>query len=224
MRNFCRCAAVSLIFAVLTVYSPGAQAQRKSKSTAQTLITGIRFDKPNNEFFGTLYATINGAERKIADAAIDAWIIEKGRNLVYSKRDGAGGFEGEGESLRVFNAQTRKTRKVMSEYYAVNGLTEVRTMSGKTALIVKMSDGGLGALYLAVVDPSRGEVFFRRWAKLLSRKGDIIKIGYYREEVDWVALDENENAKIRPYKTETFNLSAILKRPVIINKSDRAQE
>lgn len=224
MRYLCKFMAISLLAGMLTVYQPGAQARRKSNFGAQTLITSIRWDKPNNEFFGPLYATINGAETKIADAAIDAWIIEKGRNLVYSMRDGAGGFEGEGESLRIYNAQTRKTRKIMSQYYAVNGLTEVSTVGGKTALIVKMSDGGLGALYLAVVDPSRGEVFFRKWAKLLSRKGDIIKIGFYREGDDWIALDENENAKVRPYKTETHNLSTILKRPVIINKNDRPQE
>jgi hypothetical protein len=195
---------------------------QQTGNTTQALITSFRLDKPNNEFFGTLYATINGAEIKVAEVAIDAWIIEQGRNLVYSMRDGAGGFENEGESLRVYNARTGKTRKIMSEYYAVHDLTEVKTTRGRTALLVAMTDGGLGAFYLAVVDPSRGEVFFRKWARLLSRKGDIITIGYYRQDDDWTAFyDNQQNPKVRPYKTEKYNLTAILKRRVITNKPNR---
>ena len=224
MQGFFRRMALSLIFIGLMICPSDANAQRTRKPAAQTLISNIRLDKPNNEFFGTLYATINGAETKIADAVIDAWVIEKGRNLVYSTRDGAGGFENEGESLTVYNPQTAKTRKIMSEYYAVHELTEVKTAGGRTALLVNMTDGGLGAFYLSVVDPSRGEVFFKKFARLLSRRGDAIRVGYYREDIDWTQFYDNKNPKIRPYKTENFNLSAILKRPVIVNKQDRPQE
>lgn len=213
--------ALSLIFVGLMCPSD-AYAQRAVMLTqTETLINSIRLDKPNNEFFGTLYATIRGAETKLADAVIDAWVIEKGRNLVYSKREGAGGFENEGESLHVYNPQTRKTRKVMSEYYAVHKITEVKTVSGKTALLVAMTDGGLGVFYLSVVDPSRGEVFFRRFARLLSHKGDVIRIGRYQQDIDWTQFYDNEDAKVRPSKTENYNLSAILKRPVIVNKRNQ---
>ena len=224
MRCFVRSFVISLIGGMLMICSPVSHASGAGQPTAQALITRFRLDKTADQYTGALYATIDGTERKIDDAVIDAWIIEKGRNLVYSKRDGAGGYEDEGESLRVYSARTGKARKVMSEYYAVDDLTEVKTASGKTALLVRLTDGGLGAFYLAVVDPSRGEVFFRPLARLLSRKGDIIRVGRYRQDIEWSEFYQNENAKIRPYKIEQFNLSAILKRPVIYNKRDRPFE
>jgi hypothetical protein len=219
MKGFIKCLLVALIFGAVLGYPSASQAQRRSNSRApQALITSARVEKAPESFSGPVYATMGGKELKIADAAYEAWVIDGGRKVVYSWRDGAGGFEDEGQSLRVYDASTRKTKKVMSEYVIVDSLTEVKTASGKIALIVKMVDGGLGGEYFAVVDPLRGEVFFRNWARLLSRKGDIITLGLYRED-DWHKIMENE--KVRPYKTEKYNLSALLKRRVIYNKRDR---
>ena len=76
--------------------------------------------------------------------------------------------------------------------------------------------------YLAVVDPDeRGEVFFRRWARVVSQEGDdVIVIGYYKEE-DWDKLDADPEAKVSPYKTERRNLNTILRGRVIVNKRER---
>ncbi|MFN2514465.1 MAG: hypothetical protein ABR568_24015, partial [Pyrinomonadaceae bacterium] len=126
---------------------------------------------PSGAFNGPLYVTSGGVETKIADEAIAAWIIRRGQSVVYSGRDGAGGYENEGQSLHIYEPRTGQLRKIMSEYYAIEKVTEVTTSSNKTALLVEMSDGGLGASYVAVVDPDRGEVFFRRWAKIISRQG-----------------------------------------------------
>jgi hypothetical protein len=175
---------------------------------------------PEGVFFGPLYVTIGGKERKIADRAVEARIIQRGRQVVYSGLDGAGGFENEGQSLRIYDARTGKTRKIMAEYYIVTKIREVTTSRNRTALLVEMEDGGLGASYLAVVDPARGEVFFRRWAKIISRRGDIIVIGHYKED-DWDKFMENENAKVTPYKRERQNLNTILRRRVIFKKPDR---
>jgi hypothetical protein len=218
MRGFIRGLLAALVFAVLLGYPSVSQAQRAGNPASQRLITSARVEKAPESFDGPVYVTINGRELKIADAAYEAWVIDGGRKVVYSWRDGAGGFEDEGQSLRVYDAQTRRTRKVMSEYVIVDSVTEVRTASGKIALIVKMVDGGLGGQYFAVVDPLRGEVFYRQWARLLSRKGDTITLGLYREG-DWGEIMENK--KVRPYKTERYNLSALLKRRVIYNKRDR---
>lgn len=220
MKGFFRFILISLVFVALLGYSSNLQAQKAGKPMAQTLISKVRLDKAQDAYTGTLYATINGKEKKVAEPVIEVWVIDGGRRVAYSMRDGAGGFEDEGESLRVYDAQTGKIKKVLSEYYSIDEVTEVKTTNGKIALLVKMSDGGLGADYLAVVDPSRGEVFFKKWVRLLSRQGDIINLGHYRED-DWATFLENKNAKVRPYKTERYNLSSILKRPVIFNKRDR---
>jgi hypothetical protein len=185
---------------------------------AQGIITSARVDKSENEFRGPVYATIGGKETKIADAGVEAWIIQGGRKLVYSGRDGAGGFENEGMSLHIYDAGTARLRKIMSEYVMVDKVTEVTTSTKRSALLVALSDGGLGASYFAVVDPARGEVFFRRWARLLSRKGDVIVLGRYRES-DWEKFAD-ENAKVTPYKKEQYNLNSLLNRPVIQNKRE----
>jgi hypothetical protein len=220
MKGLIKSLAIALIFTALAGYPPDLQAQRTGKPKAQTLIRSARVDK-GTDFYGPVYVTINGRESKIADMAYAVWVIDGGRQVVYSGRDGSGGFENEGQSLRVYNAQTRRTKKVLSEYVGVDDVVEARTTGGKLALIVKMVDGGLGGQYLAVVDPLRGEVFFRKWARLLSRKGDIITLGLYRED-DWEKFGDNEkeNAKVRPYKIERHDLSDILKRRVIFNKRD----
>lgn len=222
MKSFLRVLVTSMILGMLAGYSPNLQAHTANRPAPQTSISKFRLDKPNEDAFsGTLYATINGQEKKIADDVNDAWLINDGRMLVYSRRDGSGGYEDEGQSLRTYDARTGKIKKIMSEYVMVDTVTEVKTSRGKTALLVRMIDGGLGAYYLAVVDPTRGEVFFTKWARVLSRKGDVIRVGYYRQDIDWTAFYQNENPPIRPYKIRSYNLSALLRRPVIYNKRDR---
>jgi hypothetical protein len=185
---------------------------------AQAIITASRVDKSTNQMQGPVYATIGGKETKISDAGVEAWIIQGGRKLVYSGRDGAGGFENEGMSLHIYDARTAKLRKIMSEYFMVDKVSEVTTSTKRSALLVALSDGGLGASYFAVVDPARGEVFFRQWARLLSRKGDVVVLGRYRED-DWEKFAD-ENAKVTPYKKERYNLNSLLNRRVIQNKQE----
>lgn len=224
MKVFFRGLVVAFVFGALAGYPFASQAQDEGRSGATTIVSTARVDKTGGTYHGPVYATINGRERKIADDGIDAWVIDGGRRVVYSGTDGSGGYENEGQSLRVYDARTGKTTKVMSEYVGVDDITEVKTASGKIALLVKLSDGGLGGQYVAVVDPSRGEVFIRQWSRIISRRGDILTLGLYREG-DWESITENENAnesvKVRPYKTERYNLSALLKRRVIVNKRDR---
>jgi hypothetical protein len=209
-----------LILAVvfLMTYAQAASAQPKDPGAAKR-ITNARVDREANAMTGSVYATIGGQERKIAEVGIEVLVIEGGRRMVYSGLDGSGGFENEGQSLYVYDPRTDKERKVMSEYFIVNKITEVTTSRNKTALLVDLTDGGLGASYQAVVDPNRGEVFFRRWAKVISRRGDIIVLGRYKED-DWDKFMENENAKVRPYRTERYNLNTLLRRKVIINKRE----
>jgi hypothetical protein len=209
-----------LILAVvfLMTYAQDASAQPKDPGAAQR-ITNARVDREENAMTGSVYAIIGGQEKKIAEVGIEVLVIEGGRRMVYSGLDGSGGFENEGQSLYVYDARTDKKRKVMSEYFIVNKIIEVTTSRNKTALLVDLTDGGLGASYQAVVDPNRGEVFFRRWSKVISRRGDIIVLGRYKED-DWDKFMENETAKVRPYRTERYNLNTLLGRKVIVNKRE----
>jgi len=178
-------------------------------------VTRVRVEMQG--IYGPLFVTIAGTEKKITDQAQQAWIINGGRHVVYSSSEGAGGFENEGQSLHLYDVDTGNHKRIMSEYFMVQTVKEVVTSRKKRALLVTMEDGGLGASYVAVVDPQRGEVFFRRWARIVAQKGDTIVLGFYREN-DWG--DELEAGKIRPYKREQHNLNSVLLRPVIVNKRE----
>ncbi len=182
-------------------------------------------------FSGKLFIKVNGKKKKIADGAIDAWIVSGGKEIVYSGADGAGGFENEGQSLRIYDAKTGKARKILSEYTGITGLTEAKLSSGATVLLVALADGGLGASYFAVVDPKRGEIFYERFSELTEIKGDKIKLAFYSEEKweriiekrDWNAQNKSAIAKpttIAPDKTRTYDLKEILKNKVIYNKTN----
>jgi hypothetical protein len=200
-----------LIFMTVAEYSYGRPTSEPPQSAARPIASKCRLAAPGSP----LYATIGGQERKIADSALAVWLIDQGRSVVYSAADGAGGYENEGQALHLYDTQTGEQRKIMAEYFVVERVRAVKTRTARTALLVKMRDGGLGALHLAVVDPSRGEVFYKEGADVISRRGESIVVGYYRDE-DWDRIQHK--TKVRPYKTEHFDLSKILEMPVITNE------
>src|SRR5215813_10749929 len=202
---------VVALLIVPTVYV----AAKNDRSSGQRA-TKVRIEM--RDIYGPLFVTIGRTEKKITDQAQQAWIINRGLHVVYSSSDGAGGYENEGQSLHLYDVDTGKQKRIMSHYFMVQTVKEVVTSKNKRSLLVTMEDGGLGASYVAVVDPWRGEVFFRRWARLLANEGDTIVLGFYKEE-DWGEL---EASKVRPYKTERYNLNSLLVRPVIINKKENS--
>lgn len=202
--------AIVVLLIVSAVYVPAKNAQ-----TSEQRVTKVRIAM--RDIYGALFVTIAGTEKKVTDQAQQAWIINGGRHVVYSSSEGAGGFENEGQSLHLYDVYTGNHKRIMSEYFMVETVKEVITSNKKRALLVTMEDGGLGASYVAVIDPLRGEVFFRRWARILANKGDTIVLGFYRE-ADWGELEPGKKA--RPYKRERHNLKSLLRRPVIVNKKE----
>jgi hypothetical protein len=206
MKNYM---VLVVLLIVAAVYVPAVTAQ-----TSEQRATKVRIDM--RDIYGALFVTIAGTEKKVTDEAQQAWIINGGRHVVYSSSKGAGGFENEGQSLHLYDVDTGKHKRILSEYFMVETVKEVITSNKKRALLVTMADGGLGASYVAVVDPLRGEVFFRRWARILADKGDTIVLGFYKEE-DW---GESEISKVQPYRKERHDLKSLLRRPVIVNKKE----
>jgi|SRR5215472_15675520 len=197
-----------------TALANGISAEGAKPSSAQQLpASDVRIESEQNHG-GRLYARIGGKDVRIADHAVAAWLLDNGHKIAYSGADGAGGYENEGQSLRIYEVQTGTHRKVLASYYVIDKVSEVKTRRGKQALLVEMRDGGLGASHLAVVDPRRGEVFMRKQVKLLGRQGDMIVVGYYHE-ADWERMDHD--VAIQPYKTERYDINALLRRGVIQN-------
>lgn len=202
-----------------------------SAQTRQPVATKFRLEQI--EGAGTiahrLYVTVNGQERKVTNQALLAWIIDDGKSVAYSWTDGSGGFENEGQSLRIYDVRTGRIRKILSEYMMIIALTPVRLTTGKLALLIKMGDGGLGGSYFAVVDPKRGEVFYRRWAEVTRVNGDRITLAFYDAE-DWEEInagrsgqEDDPNAvvsttKVKPTKVERHDLKRLVTLPVLKKK------
>lgn len=165
---------------------------------------------------GPLYATIAGSEKKIADAALDAWLIDDGKQVAYSSADGAGGFENEGQALRIFDLSTAKTTKILAESFEIKNVEVARSTQGKTALLVTMEDGGLGASHVAVVDPRRGEVWVQHGARFGAKQKGAISVEWYRD-ADWALLQEKQIVK--PYRVRRYDLDALLVRPITVRNT-----
>jgi hypothetical protein len=165
---------------------------------------------------GPLYLQIDGQNIRIADAAFAAWLLDGGQKIAYSGTDGAGGYENEGQSLYLYDVRAETNRKVLSARFVIDQVTVLKTRQGRQALLVEMRDGGLGASHLAVIDPERGRVWLRQQAKLLSREGDRIVLGRYREQ-DWERM--TGDTAVQPYQRERYDVNALLKRPTILPPS-----
>jgi hypothetical protein len=157
---------------------------------------------------GPLYATIDGREVRIARAAFAAWRLRGGREIAFSGSDGAGGYENEGQSLRLHDVRAKTTRKVLAARYVIDAVSEATTRTGRRALVVEMRDGGLGATHVAVVDPTRGAVFSLVQARILERRGDILVVGRYHEE-DWERMANG--TPVTPARTERYDLDRIMR-------------
>ena len=212
---------LSLILSIFTLSIFGQTATKIEIKTDENSYNG-----------GKLFVTINGKPRKIVNNARDAWIVSQGKEIVYSINEMTRGFEGEGETLLLYNVKTGKTRQIMAEYSFVIGLSEVKLSTGSTAFLVSLGDGGLGGSYFAVVDPKRGQVLHLNFAELLEVKGDNIKLAYYETD-DWEVINEEREwkdiksqsafalpTKVKPEKNEVLDLKDVLKNKVIINKTN----
>ncbi len=174
--------------------------------------TAVHLQAPGS----ALFATVDGTERKIAEAAQKAWLVDGGRTVVYSGLDGAGGYENEGQSLHAYTLAGGHARKIMAEFFVVQRVTEMKTAAGATALLVTMTDGGLGASHVAVVNLERGEVFSADGAKFGKQEGNTIVVGSYRDG-DWDRM--RVGAKVQPIRVKRYDADLLMKRPVLENKA-----
>ena len=162
---------------------------------------------------GRLFVVVGKTECKVSDDALKAWILRGGKQVIFSTPGGVGGFENEGQSLHLYDLVSDTQRVVLSEYFSIGAVLDLLTQTGQRAVIVEMHDGGLGASHIAIVDRHRGEVFVEQKAKVMSRTGHIVVLGYFHDE-EWEALAHGIN--LRSYRTKSYSLSGIMKgKPIL---------
>ena len=106
------------------------------------------------------------------------WLVGEGRFVAWSGLDGAGGYDDEGQSLRLHDTASGKTHKVLAERFEIDRVSSQPLSDGRCAILVEMSDGAVDGDHFAVVNPERGEVFFAKLAVRLRLDGDSLTLGY----------------------------------------------
>ncbi len=206
--------AVVLLFGFWGGLAGSAFAQRAG------IITSVRLADTPESFMRPVIASFGKVSATVADRASGAWIVMNGTAVAYASDEGVGGFENEGQSLHLYTASTGKTRKVLTEYFMIDSVWSVRLTNRKWALLVAMSDGGLGAEQFAVVDPARGEVFLRNLCRVRKVAGDFVTLDFYTVD-DWGLLvegSERESKGVKPRRTERVDLKKALAGKRIANK------
>ena len=102
-------------------------------------------------------------------------------------------------------------RKLLAEDYTITKAVAVTSNSGKTAILVSMTDGGLGAPHVAVVHPTRGQVWRQVGASILDFRKGKIAVGVYNQ----MHFEASGSEKSRPVRTLYLDLDHLLARPVI---------
>jgi hypothetical protein len=158
---------------------------------------------------GVLLISSDKLECKLADAAFKGWIIDRGRQVVFTTAGGDGGYENEGQQLHLYDAGTGRERQILSSPFVIDSVRELETHVGHLALLVEMRDGGLGASHVAIVDPRRGEVFAVQKARVLSSEGSVLKLGFFHDG-DWETLALGK--PVRPYRVRSYKIEQLLRR------------
>lgn len=126
----------------------------------------VRVDKGKDQY-GPVIVMVGGHEDKIADESSGAWLINGNKAVVYTGRDGAGGYENEGQSLYRFDLSTGRRTKLLAEVYHINKVVEVLSRKDHSLLLVSMTDGGLGAPHAAIARSSGGMVWRSPFARFV---------------------------------------------------------
>ena len=205
----------------LTVMAAACSGRVESDSS---LAEGLSFATDSNGWCfpcAMSIVTTDGDTITVDSTAGVGAIISAGREVAYNGLDGAGGYENEGQSLRVVNVGTGERRVVMREYTQVREIREVPLPSGDALLVVRMEDGGAGMSHIAIVDPSRGQLYRAPRSLVASIEGDTLELHSWNGEAPWTEPNGRDPAtgllRAPPASVQRVSLSAIMSGPVIEN-------
>lgn len=115
-------------------------------------------------------------------AALRAWVTDNGSEIAWVGRDGAGGYENEGESLHLSPADAPgEDRLVVRETFMIEDVHDLRWNGEGRLMLVRMRDGGAGNPHLVVVHPLRGPVY-RALNAVVGQEGDNLLVAKRRGE------------------------------------------
>jgi hypothetical protein len=170
---------------------------------ARATRVAVRRDTTSFSIGPAVVTLASGDTLVVSDSAVRAWRLGDGQWVAVSGLDGAGGYENEGQSLTLIDVEAGTRRRVVSDYFAIIGVTLVED-AGRRALLVRMRDGGTGSLHMTVVDPDRGQVFRATNARAEAISGAIVVRSYGDGETPVTANDART-----PLRIDTIPLMAV---------------
>ena len=158
---------------------------------------------------GTLFVQADGEDVKVAEDALEFWLMDEGRTVYYNYRHHKSGYEAEGHGLMRYDVESGEKEVVFEDDLLIVEVMEAKSLGGRTALIVEMEDGGLGAPLVAVADPGRGRVFRQNFSTVVEVGDGKITVGSYSIET---IADRDGSGLPSPESTEVFDLDELLER------------
>ena len=168
--------------------------------------TAARIEGASDGRPGRVIGTINGKDDVLADAGFSAWVVDEGRTILFSA-PGSGGYENEGQTLmKVVLTCDCKPKKVVEENFLIRNVREVFDASSRSVWVLEMSDGGAGIGRVAVVDPMRSMVVYRKdGAKVLEAADGKLTLGLYEGEGPWADLSAGK--PVEPATREVVDIA-----------------
>ncbi len=170
-----------------------------------------RGDKP----YGSVITTLNGTPTLISDAGQQAWVMLNGKAVLFSA-PGTGGYENEGQRLMKYDLSCScKPKPVTTEAQRIENVREVPDRNGSPVWVMELKDGGAGIWNVAIIDPVRNQVVYRKPAARVvgAGNGEITLATYAPGESAWQQIAAGR--QVQPAATETLDLARVRKGTVV---------
>lgn len=194
------------VMILCTLVVTGCARKDTASTTSPPLLTGVSVLR-DWAGFTTGPLVLTRADGRVDTAvveAVDVWLLNGGAALAWSGRDGSGGYENEGQSLRIAVADSVATPRVtLRETFMIDAVEELEDSEGRRLLAIAMLDGGAGMQHLALVDPLRG-VVYRSVRARIAERGDTLTIEHLEPE-----------GSTQPPVIEKLTIRELLVRPLI---------
>jgi hypothetical protein len=136
---------------------------------------------PENGFYGPLRVKVGFDDREIHTQVFRFWMSGDDTAVYFAVPHNLSGYEAEGMGVWRWNAEMAEPELVFNDDFVIENVAQVTSPSGREALVVMMTDGGLGAPHVAIADPDRGRVFRSQMSTFLTTGTGEVEISKYEE-------------------------------------------
>ncbi len=192
----------------ISLWLTGAPSHAQNQAVTTSPDGRVRLVRDHSDApSGKLYAKSAGNSKIVAYDVTRFWLSKDNQTVLYAVSDRMGrGFENEGQTLIRYEMDSgRKKILYMSQAYITN-VAPTKTRSGKNIVLVTSKDSALGAPTAALVDPEKGAIWERKFARFGTAAGGVVSLTTY--PAGEPATGDFDTAK--PAKVEKLDLDKVI--------------